>query len=241
VFTEIFHLRRGSCCGAGCRHCPFGHQAVPAPCQSPRSWAPTWVAGKAPIPAGEAVDVVFWSGGKDSWLAWQAARGTGRGSVWLTTYDPARNEVPIQGIGIGTIRHQAARAGQTLALVPVGADRDYGEALRDGLETIRRHHPIERLVFGDLWLEDVRQARERTLGEWALRHGAALWLPLWGVPAEALLDRLFASDGPGVRISASEIAGVAVGDRYDRELVGRLPPGVDPMGEGGELHTVVDL
>lgn len=28
VFTERFHLRRGSCCGSGCRHCPFAHEAV---------------------------------------------------------------------------------------------------------------------------------------------------------------------------------------------------------------------
>lgn len=30
VFTERFHLRRGTCCGSGCRHCPFAHEAVPA-------------------------------------------------------------------------------------------------------------------------------------------------------------------------------------------------------------------
>ena len=24
VFTELYHLRRGYCCGSGCRHCPFG-------------------------------------------------------------------------------------------------------------------------------------------------------------------------------------------------------------------------
>ena len=24
VFTEQYHLRRGYCCGSGCRHCPFG-------------------------------------------------------------------------------------------------------------------------------------------------------------------------------------------------------------------------
>jgi hypothetical protein len=24
VFTAGYHLRRGSCCGSGCRHCPFG-------------------------------------------------------------------------------------------------------------------------------------------------------------------------------------------------------------------------
>jgi hypothetical protein len=24
VFTAQFHLKRGSCCGSGCRHCPYG-------------------------------------------------------------------------------------------------------------------------------------------------------------------------------------------------------------------------
>ena len=23
VFTEAYHLRRGTCCDSGCRHCPF--------------------------------------------------------------------------------------------------------------------------------------------------------------------------------------------------------------------------
>lgn len=29
VLTEIYHRRRGVCCGNGCRHCPFGHEKVP--------------------------------------------------------------------------------------------------------------------------------------------------------------------------------------------------------------------
>lgn len=29
VFTERYHLRRGHCCGSACRHCPYGHEAVP--------------------------------------------------------------------------------------------------------------------------------------------------------------------------------------------------------------------
>jgi len=28
VFTAAHHLRRGSCCGNGCRHCPFEPRAV---------------------------------------------------------------------------------------------------------------------------------------------------------------------------------------------------------------------
>jgi hypothetical protein len=23
VFTAVYHLKRGTCCGSGCRHCPF--------------------------------------------------------------------------------------------------------------------------------------------------------------------------------------------------------------------------
>jgi hypothetical protein len=29
VLTERYHLKRGSCCGNGCRHCPYDHEAVP--------------------------------------------------------------------------------------------------------------------------------------------------------------------------------------------------------------------
>lgn len=29
VQTEFAHQQRGSCCGSGCRHCPFDHVAVP--------------------------------------------------------------------------------------------------------------------------------------------------------------------------------------------------------------------
>lgn len=26
VFTAAYHLKRGYCCGSGCRHCPYGLQ-----------------------------------------------------------------------------------------------------------------------------------------------------------------------------------------------------------------------
>lgn len=29
VFTAAYHRRRGYCCGSGCRHCPWDHEAVP--------------------------------------------------------------------------------------------------------------------------------------------------------------------------------------------------------------------
>jgi len=29
VFTEKFLLKRGSCCGNGCKHCPYNYENVP--------------------------------------------------------------------------------------------------------------------------------------------------------------------------------------------------------------------
>lgn len=31
VFTATYHLKRGSCCGSACRHCPYEHINVPKP------------------------------------------------------------------------------------------------------------------------------------------------------------------------------------------------------------------
>ena len=31
VLTEIFHLKKGFCCGNGCKHCPFDYVNVPEP------------------------------------------------------------------------------------------------------------------------------------------------------------------------------------------------------------------
>jgi len=28
VFTRSYHLKRGTCCGNGCRHCPYGYKKL---------------------------------------------------------------------------------------------------------------------------------------------------------------------------------------------------------------------
>ena len=34
VFTEAYHIKKGFCCGNGCRHCPYQYEAVPEPKRS---------------------------------------------------------------------------------------------------------------------------------------------------------------------------------------------------------------
>ena len=67
VFTALAHEARGNCCGCGCRHCPFGHSEVPEHRRGkPRD---PFLLGDVPAVAH---DVLFWSGGKDSYLALRA-------------------------------------------------------------------------------------------------------------------------------------------------------------------------
>jgi hypothetical protein len=35
VFTAAYHLKRGSCCGSGCRHCPYGKEKTETYCAPP--------------------------------------------------------------------------------------------------------------------------------------------------------------------------------------------------------------
>lgn len=34
VFTAAYHLKRGSCCHSGCRHCPYSNPLKPEPSES---------------------------------------------------------------------------------------------------------------------------------------------------------------------------------------------------------------
>jgi Family of unknown function (DUF5522) len=28
IFTEVYHKKRGYCCGCGCKHCPYDYEGV---------------------------------------------------------------------------------------------------------------------------------------------------------------------------------------------------------------------
>lgn len=236
VFTEAFHLKRGTCCASACRHCPYAHERVDPKYKRLRTWAPTLF--RRSIDTSRPVDVVFWSGGKDSWLAWQAAERAGRQCVWLTTFDPIDHRVPIQSIPIEDVIRQADRAGRTLIVAPIAPERRWVDNVIAGLDVIAKRFDVARLVFGDLWLEDVRTKRNEAFGRWAEAHGAEVAFPLWGKSSEELLADLFAA-GVEVRISASSVDAVRAGEAFDRAFIERLPDEVDPMGERGEFHTRV--
>jgi diphthamide synthase (EF-2-diphthine--ammonia ligase) len=99
-------------------------------------------------------------------------------------------------------------------------------------------------VFGDLHLEHVKAWRDSELGGLGYR----LDYPLWRLEEQVLLDDLGASGVPCVlsacpgKPQAPAVPGIAVGRRFDAELVRLLrAAGWDAFGEAGEFHTLAQV
>jgi uncharacterized protein (TIGR00290 family) len=93
------------------------------------------------------------------------------------------------------------------------------------------------VVFGDIFLEDVRKYREQTLAKIGI-HGI---YPLWGRDTRQLA-------GTFIDLGFKAVITVVDSKVLDREFCGRefdgqflaeLPVGVDPCGENGEFHSFV--
>ena len=239
VFTEVGLRRRGSCCGSGCRHCPYAHEAVPVEERPRLARRPTWMTSVHP--PSKPADVLFWSGGKDSFLTYRALRREGsRSIVLLTTFDAQSRKIAHQELDIELVARQAEHLGVPLLGVPLHPGEAYEARIAEAARMVPR---IARFVFGDLHLEHIRDWRVEAFRELAAELGASLHFPLWGAPYEALMDDLEAS-GAVCEVSAvtEEASGVVrVGQRFDRALMTALPERIDRFGENGEFHTLVKV
>ncbi len=257
VFTEYALKQRGKCCGSGCRHCPYNHWNVVdkvTKIQQPAFLHEEWdsaMDGSSTIfslsPNGsQHVKVLFYSGGKDSFLALRALireRLTAEpfSLILLTTFDTSTRIIVHQDIHIDVVVHQARHLKISLVGVPLHrtTSETYEHRIRRALNAIEDRvgkKPFS-LVFGDLHLDHIRHWRDVSLGlEWRLEY------PLWQVPYETLLSEI---EHCGVKfvISASERAEVKIGTEFTREYSNWISKctNIDGMGESGEFHTVAQV
>jgi uncharacterized protein (TIGR00290 family) len=94
---------------------------------------------------------------------------------------------------------------------------------------------IDAIVFGDLFLRDIREYRERTLRGTGLEP----LFPLWEMPTRDLAGEMIRS-GLRARITCVDkkvLETSFAGREFDAAFLADLPPGVDPCGENGEFHS----
>ncbi|MCL5282414.1 MAG: diphthine--ammonia ligase [Planctomycetes bacterium] len=185
--------------------------------------------------------ILSWSGGKDSTMALYEIR---RADVWeihglLTTVTRDYDRVCMHGVRTALLDQQAAALGLPLDRVYLDANGSQ-EAYEAKMKTYLagcRARGIQAVIFGDLFLEDVRQYRERNLAQ----VGIEPVFPLWGQDTRSLAER-FLRAGFQAIITCVDLRALPsefVGRPYDRAFLADLPPRADPCGERGEFHSFV--
>lgn len=181
------------------------------------------------------------SGGKDSALALQEIRRRGeyRVAELVTTVTDAYDRVSMHGVRRALLRRQAESLGlpvTEVAVPPEASNAAYEREMGKAFSGIRKKG-IRRIAFGDIFLEDLRDYRERQLGA----SGLTCLFPLWKKPTR-LLARTFIDQGfraVTVCVDSKVLDRSFAGRCFDAAFLRDLPGGVDPCGENGEFHTFV--
>jgi diphthamide synthase (EF-2-diphthine--ammonia ligase) len=96
---------------------------------------------------------------------------------------------------------------------------------------------VTHVIFGDLFLQDVRAYREARLKE----AGMIPVFPLWGRPTTTLACEMIDAgiEAYLVAVDLKKLPASFAGRRFDDALLDALPAGCDLCGENGEFHTFV--
>lgn len=182
-----------------------------------------------------------WSGGKDCGLALYDAQQSGslRVERLFATCTRDFDRISMHGVRNALLDQQAARLGLPLERVWIGkgASNDEYEAATLALLAARRADGVEHVLFGDLFLEDIRAYRDRMLA----RAGMTGVYPLWKQDTRGLAERFIDLGFHAVLVCVDprRLDASFAGRAFDRALLADLPAGVDPCGENGEFHTFV--
>jgi uncharacterized protein (TIGR00290 family) len=173
-----------------------------------------------------------WSGGKDSALALYKILKEDKFEIvsLLTTVNEEFKRVSMHGV--------------KESLIGISLEKMYieknstNESYEKGMETVLKKYKgqgVEYVIFGDIFLEDLKIYRENNLA----KIGMKAEFPLWKQNTKDLINE-FLDIGFKTVICCTNndfFDEYTVGKTIDRKIIADLPVHVDPCGENGEFHT----
>jgi uncharacterized protein (TIGR00290 family) len=185
--------------------------------------------------------LISWSSGKDSAFALHEVRCAGELDVVgaLTSVSETFGRVSIHGVRQEILHAQCEAAGlhQRIVPLPYPCTNAIYEARMGEAVARAAQEGITHIIFGDLFLADIRAYREQKLAD----TGITPVFPLWQRPTLALAHAMIDSGMEAylATVDLKKLPAEFAGRKFDWELLADLPDGVDPCGENGEFHTCV--
>jgi uncharacterized protein (TIGR00290 family) len=185
--------------------------------------------------------LLSWSSGKDSAWTLHLLRQNPEIEIaaLFTTFNGVANRVAMHAVRRELAEVQAQRIGLPLWSIDLPwpcSNVVYEDLLRD-MWRRAREDGITAVAFGDLFLRDIRDYRERQMEGTGLKP----LFPVWQIPTNDLAAELIRA-GVRAKVTCVDLAKLDAsyaGREYDQEFLSSLPSGIDPCGENGEFHTFV--
>jgi uncharacterized protein (TIGR00290 family) len=185
--------------------------------------------------------LISWSSGKDSAFALHEVLRAGELEVVgaLTTVTETFGRVSIHGVRQEILQAQCEAAGlpQRIVPIPYPCPNEIYEARMGAAVAQAIADGVTHMIFGDLFLQDIRAYREQKLAG----TGITPVFPLWERQTTELAQGMIASglEAHIATVDLKKLPTAFAGRKFDVALLADLPDGVDPCGENGEFHTFV--
>ena len=182
--------------------------------------------------------IFSWSGGKDSAYCLHKVLSENQFDVvyLLTTVNASFKRVSMHGVREELLDQQATSIGIPLLKVMVseGTNEEYEQQMK-ALLLKAKSEGIEHVIFGDVFLEDLRAYREANMAKVDMKAV----FPLWKTNTTFLVNDFINQKFKTVLCCVNDayFNEAWVGKEIDSSFINGLPQNVDPCGENGEYHT----
>jgi len=182
--------------------------------------------------------VFCWSGGKDSAYCLHKVLTENLFDVvyLLTTVNNTFNRVSMHGVREELLTRQAESIGISLLKVCVtdSTNEEYERQMETALLKIKSKG-IDHVIFGDIFLEDLRIYRENNLAKVEMKG----IFPLWKMNTTDIINDFIRQQFKTVICCTNDtyLGAEWAGREIDNSFFDHLPANVDPCGENGEYHT----
>jgi uncharacterized protein (TIGR00290 family) len=181
-----------------------------------------------------------WSGGKDSAFCLYKANQQGIGAgMLLTTINKIHNRISMHGVRKELLEKQATSLQLPLRMVELSEQPDmkeYEHQMSTAFQQLKKEGYTHGL-FGDIFLEDLKQYRQVQLKN----EGLEPVFPIWKMNSHELIKEFIALGFKAiiVCINSMLLDKSFCGRLIDESLLNDLPSAVDVCGENGEYHSFV--